>query len=75
VPKKAIREEVHDDIRNIFNMPTKEAAERLLKLSAAKHRETASDLSAWMKSGQPICGGKKYIRLYRDGKPLRAAKV
>jgi len=53
VPKKAMREEVHDDIRNIFNMPTKEAAERLLKLSAAKYREKASDLSAWLESELP----------------------
>ena len=53
VPKKAMREEVHDDIRNIFNMPTKEEAERLLKLSAAKYREKASDLSAWMESELP----------------------
>ena len=50
VPKKAMQEEAHADIRNIFNMPTREEAERLLKLTVTKYQDTASDLSAWLEN-------------------------
>lgn len=50
VPKKAMQEAVHADIRNVFNMPSKEEAERLLSLTVAKYQDQASDLSQWLES-------------------------
>jgi transposase-like protein len=50
VPKKSMQEAVHADIRNVFNMPSKEEAERLLSLTVAKYQDQASDLSQWLES-------------------------
>jgi putative transposase len=53
VPKKAMRSEVAQDIRDIFNAPSKLEAERLLKLNCLKYEEKASHLSEWMESALP----------------------
>ena len=53
IPRKSMQEEAHADIRNIFNMPSKEEAERLLKLTVAKYQDNASDLSAWLERDLP----------------------
>lgn len=45
-----MQEAVHADIRNVFNMPSKEEAERLLSLTVAKYQDQASDLSQWLES-------------------------
>lgn len=48
VPRKAMHTEVHEDIRNIFNMPSGTEAEMLLKRTIEKYRNTASHLADWM---------------------------
>lgn len=53
VPKKAMQAEVHDDIRNIFNMPSKDEANALLKRTVAKYKDQASGLAEWLESDLP----------------------
>ena len=53
VPKKSMRPEVAQDIRDIFNAPSKEEAERLLKLACDKYEGKASELSKWMEIALP----------------------
>lgn len=48
VPKMHMRAGVAQDIRDIFNAPNLNEAERLLDLSVRKYRSKASRLSAWM---------------------------
>lgn len=53
IPKKSMKQEVAQDIRDIFNAPSKDDANRLLKLTCEKYEESASKLSEWMESALP----------------------
>ncbi len=53
VPKSALRKEVARDIRNIFNAPDKEEAERLLDINVKKYEKKAPALSSWMETNIP----------------------
>jgi len=53
VPKLDMRKGVANDIRNIFNAPDKEEAQRLLDLSIEKYKKSASKLSEWMETNIP----------------------
>jgi len=53
VPKKAMREEVASDIRDIFNAPERNEADRQLRLKVEKYREKASKLAEWMEVAIP----------------------
>ena len=53
VPKKSMQNEVHDDIRNIFNMPSKAEAESLLKRTIDKYKSTSSQLAQWLENDLP----------------------
>ncbi len=53
VPKLDMRKGVANDIRNIFNAPDKEEAQRLLDLSIEKYEKSASKLSEWMETNIP----------------------
>lgn len=54
IPKKSMQQEVHNDIRNVFNMPEKKDAEELLKRTVSKYRERkAVSLADWMESNLP----------------------
>lgn len=53
VPKKSMKKEVSEDIRIIFNAPNREEAERLLRLTIAKHEKAAPELSRWMEGEIP----------------------
>ena len=53
VPKKAMRAEVAQDIRDVFDAPSKFEAERLLKIACLKYEKIASHLSEWMESALP----------------------
>jgi len=53
VPKKSMQCEVHDDIRNIFNMPSKTEAETLLKRTVDKYKNSASELAKWLENELP----------------------
>jgi len=53
VPKKTMQREVHDDIRNIFNMPSKEEAEALLKRTVAKYADASTELAEWLENDLP----------------------
>ena len=53
VPKKSMKKEVAEDIRNIFNAPNRPEADRQLKLVMAKYEKAAPQLSQWMESAIP----------------------
>ena len=53
VPKQSMKKEVAEDIRNIFNAPTRDEADRQLKLAMAKYEKTAPQLSQWMETAIP----------------------
>jgi putative transposase len=53
VPKMHMRAQVAQDIRDIFNAPKLEEAERLLDLTVEKYRSSASKLAAWMEDNLP----------------------
>jgi putative transposase len=53
VPKVAMRVEVADDLRAVFNAPDRNEAERQLSLAVEKYRDTAPKLSAWMEGAVP----------------------
>jgi transposase-like protein len=44
------RKEVAGDLRSVFNAPTREEAERLLKAMSRKYESSAPRLSAWLES-------------------------
>ena len=48
IPKKTMIQEVHNDIRDIFNMPNRGEAENLLRKCIQKYETTASDLAKWL---------------------------
>lgn len=45
--------EVHDDIRNIFNMPSKTEAEELLKRTIDKYKNKFFELAQWLENDLP----------------------
>ena len=53
VPKVAMRSQVADDIRGVFNAPDAGEAERLLKLAVDKYRDSAPKLAEWMERSVP----------------------
>jgi len=53
IPKIAMRKEVARDIRNIFNAPDREEADRLLEMAVKKYEKSASKLSSWMETNIP----------------------
>lgn len=53
VPKKSMQGEVHNDIRNIFHMPSKEEAESLLKRTIDKYKNKSSELAQWLEHELP----------------------
>jgi putative transposase len=53
VPRKELRAEVAADIRTIFNMPDRAAAEAQLRKTIAKYEKTASKLALWLVKSIP----------------------
>jgi len=53
VPKKEMKAQVAEDIRNIFNAPNRVEADRLLKLTQEKYVKIAPALSEWMETSIP----------------------
>jgi transposase-like protein len=48
VPKVSMRKAVHNDIRDVFNAPDRDQAQKRLRLYVQKYEKVASKLSAWM---------------------------
>jgi len=53
VPKVALRVEVAQDLRNVFNASDRHEADRRLAQLVKKYANTAPDLSAWMETNVP----------------------
>jgi len=53
VPKVAMREQVGDDLRNVFNAPDRSEAERQLQLLVRKYAKSAPKLAAWLETDLP----------------------
>ena len=53
VPRQEMRQEVAQDIREIFNAPSEVEAQRLLDIAVQKHEKKASKLAAWMVDNIP----------------------
>lgn len=53
ITKQSLKSTVAADIRAIFNAPSEEEAQRLLKLTIAKYANTQSNLAAWMEDNLP----------------------
>jgi putative transposase len=53
VPKKSMNDDVHGAIRNVFNAPDKNEAQRLLNKAVEAYSEEAGDLSDWMAENIP----------------------
>jgi transposase-like protein len=53
IPRVELREEVASDIRNIFNAPDREEAERLLGKTVEKYKEKTGRLAVWMEENLP----------------------
>ena len=53
IPRKSMQQEVHNDIRDEFNMPTRSDAEIQLKKLIEKYGKTAPDLSSWLENELP----------------------
>ena len=53
VPKVAMREQVGDDLRNVFNAPDRSEAERQLQLLIRKYAKSAPKLAAWLETDLP----------------------
>lgn len=53
VPRLELRAEVARDLRAIFNAPSLEEAERLLKMAAARYEKAAPSLAQWMEEALP----------------------
>ena len=48
-----MEKEAHDDIRNIFNMPSREEAESMLKKTIEKYNNKASEFAEWLEHEIP----------------------
>lgn len=53
VPKKDMQEEVHEDIRAVFNAPNGKEAEAMLLKTVEKYAEKAPELAEWMEQNIP----------------------
>lgn len=53
VPQQAMKAEVAQDLRNVFNAADRTEADRLVQLTADKYRERAPKLAAWMEANVP----------------------
>lgn len=53
VPRLEQRAEVAGELRSIFNAPSREEADRLLRLTIERHDEDAPALGAWMEEAVP----------------------
>jgi len=53
VPKMAMREQVGDDLRNVFNAPDRSEADRQLQLLVRKYAKSAPKLAAWLETDLP----------------------
>jgi transposase-like protein len=53
VPKVSMRKAVHNDIRDVFNAPDRDQAQKRLRLYVQKYEKVASKLSAWMEENLP----------------------
>jgi transposase-like protein len=53
VPKVAMRKQVHDDIRDIFNAPDRHEADRRLNVCIDKYGKCAAKLAEWMEHNIP----------------------
>jgi transposase-like protein len=48
VPKKEMKAQVAADIRSVFNVPDRAAAEGLLKAAVTRYQQSAPRLASWM---------------------------
>ena len=53
VPKKAMQEEVAQDIRTVFNAPDRKTAEEYLKRLIVKYEKSAPQLTNWLEVDLP----------------------
>jgi transposase-like protein len=53
VPRVAMRKEVAEALRSIFNAPDRHEADRLLRQTSERFRERAPELSAWIEASVP----------------------
>lgn len=53
VPRKEMQKEVAEDIRSIFNAPSRARAEEYLKATVQKYEKTASQLAGWLETNIP----------------------
>jgi transposase-like protein len=53
VPRRAMRAEVADDLRAVFNAPSAAEAQRFLELLVAKYRDIAPELADWAEEAVP----------------------
>lgn len=53
VPKVSLRRQVASDIRDIFNAPSRQEAERRLQVAVKKYQTSASRLALWMEDNLP----------------------
>ena len=53
IPKKSMEKEAHEDIRSIFNMPSKQEADYMLKKVVEKYINKASEFARWLESEIP----------------------
>ena len=53
IPKKSMEKEAHEDIKSIFNMPSREEAEYMLKKTVEKYAGRASEFAEWLESEIP----------------------
>ena len=53
VPKVKMRKAVAQDLKDVFNAPDKEKAERRLSLNVEKYKTSAPKLSTWMEKNIP----------------------
>lgn len=53
VPKVAMRKQLAADIRDVYNAPSREEANRRLQVAVKKYEKTASRLAHWMEDNLP----------------------
>ena len=53
IPQKNMEKEAHEDIRNIFNMPSRQGAEYMLKKTVEKYVGKTSEFARWLETEIP----------------------
>ena len=53
IPKKSMEKEAHEDIKSIFNMPSRQEAEYMLKKTVEKYAGKASEFARWLEREIP----------------------